>query len=134
MGARTDSRQRGNRSRIRRSVVPPRSGALGSPLDHRAVGERVGKGNAQFNHVHARAVQGDEQFARGFERGIARREVHDQSLRLPLAQLAETGFDASYRTCWHDAKLPQVGSNKAQEPQKIRQGVPNILAFAHASR
>ena len=68
--------------------------ALGSPLNDRAVRERVGKGNTEFDHVHARPLQGNQQAAGSVERGIARREVHHQSFCLAFAQFAETGFNA----------------------------------------
>ena len=64
---------------------------LRSALDHRAVRQRIGKRHAQFDHVHARTVERQQQLPRGVQVGIARRQINHQALGVFRAQVAETG-------------------------------------------
>ena len=50
---------------------------LGSALDHRPIGQGIGKRHAQLNHVRAATVHRGDEAARGLERRVTGRQVRD---------------------------------------------------------
>ena len=66
-------------------MTPRGQRPLGGGLDDRAVGDRVGEGNAELEHVGAALDQGVEDAALVAEIRIAE---HDEGAERPLAALA----------------------------------------------
>ena len=61
-------------------------GAVAGLLNHRAIGDRVGERNAQFDEIGAAAFERCDEAGRRFGRGIACREVGDHAAAVFLFQ------------------------------------------------
>lgn len=67
--------------------------ALGGELVHQAVRERIAKGHAQFQDIHARLIEFQRQLASGFQMRIARADIDDEGLFAGALELGEAGFN-----------------------------------------
>ena len=70
--------------------------ALTSQLNCRAIGHRIGKGQAQFKNVHARARQAKNQLKRGIEIWIPGHDIRHKSLFPLVGKFLEFAVDASH--------------------------------------
>jgi len=90
-------------------------------LDHRAVGERIGKRHAQFDHVGAAAVNRSEQESRSVERGVTGGEVDYEPFRAACTQVAKSSSDAI--SCWnrhtYSAHSNPMGTRLIESSEKI---------------
>ena len=79
------------RDQFERSPEAPAGGQrpLGRALDHRTVGQGIGKRNADFEHVRARTIQRPQQFGRPRQIGIGGRRIRDQPRPLLEVQTRE---------------------------------------------
>ena len=71
--------------------------ALRGELVHQAVGERIAERHAEFQHVHARLVKCQREFARGFQIRVARADINDETFFAGAFQRGELFNDAVHR-------------------------------------
>jgi hypothetical protein len=71
-------------------------GALARALDHRTIGDGIGKRHAQLDQVRAAAQQRLDQRRRALRRGIARRDVGDETLAPGANPIFEHATDARH--------------------------------------
>ena len=72
--------------------------ALRGELVHQAVGQRIAERHAQFQHVHARLVEGQREPARGVQIRIARADIDDETLFALALEPRKTFHDAIHST------------------------------------
>lgn len=68
--------------------------ALGSHLVDDAIGERIGKRQAEFDDIGPGICQGFDDFQRGFKIRITRGDVGDEGFLVGFTELGEGGVDA----------------------------------------
>ena len=85
--------------------------ALGGELVHEAVGERIAEGHADFEDVHARAIKGEGELARGLKVWVTTADVNDETFPALRPQPDKTIINAI-----HDARpcQPTAGVSRAR--------------------
>ena len=68
--------------------------ALRGELVHQAIGQRIAERHAEFQNVHARLVESQSQFARGFQIRVARADIDDETLFAGAFEPGKSFLDA----------------------------------------
>ena len=109
----------------RPGVTPARERPLGRRLDDRPVGDRVGEGDADLEHVGAAFDQGVEDRGAGLEIGIAE---HDEGAERALAAPAEP---LEHRRHSGSCAQPRAGAGPA--PCPCRRGPDRLTTSSSSS-